>query len=212
MTLLKIYALYKQATRRRGGKRPGFSDMVGRAKWDAWNERQGQEQRRGDAGVRRPDRIAEVARSPGLGACGVFFGGGLLAPPCARWPCRAARRGSSRSRPRSSWLNAPSRKPSLAFRSKWSAATISWPLTPARVNSTVSLVSPSSTVHSMSNFFSTSSAHFQATLRALARPERVLAVDAGCRASAAVSLSVQGARSVAWRSAFGKAARRLTSA
>ena len=37
-TLLKIYALYKQAT---GGdvegKRPGFTDMVGRAKWDAWN-------------------------------------------------------------------------------------------------------------------------------------------------------------------------------
>ena len=43
MTLLKIYALYKQAT---GGdvegKRPGFTDMVGRAKWDAWNELKGQ--------------------------------------------------------------------------------------------------------------------------------------------------------------------------
>ena len=41
-TLLKIYALYKQAT---GGdvegKRPGFTDMVGRAKWDAWNEIKG---------------------------------------------------------------------------------------------------------------------------------------------------------------------------
>ena len=24
------------------GKRPGFSDMVGRAKWDAWNELKGQ--------------------------------------------------------------------------------------------------------------------------------------------------------------------------
>ncbi|AMO23834.1 acyl-CoA-binding protein [Ramlibacter solisilvae] len=37
-TLLKIYALYKQAT---AGditeKKPGFGDMVGRAKWDAWN-------------------------------------------------------------------------------------------------------------------------------------------------------------------------------
>lgn len=37
-TLLKLYALYKQGS---GGdvegKRPGFSDMVGRAKWDAWN-------------------------------------------------------------------------------------------------------------------------------------------------------------------------------
>lgn len=37
-TLLKIYGLYKQATT--GDiteKKPGFSDMVGRAKWDAWN-------------------------------------------------------------------------------------------------------------------------------------------------------------------------------
>ena len=38
MTLLKIYALYKQAsTGDADGKRPGFTDMVGRAKWDAWN-------------------------------------------------------------------------------------------------------------------------------------------------------------------------------
>ncbi len=38
MTLLKIYALYKQATAGDvDGKRPGFGDMVGRAKWDAWN-------------------------------------------------------------------------------------------------------------------------------------------------------------------------------
>lgn len=37
-TLLKIYALYKQATSGDvEGKRPGFGDMVGRAKWDAWN-------------------------------------------------------------------------------------------------------------------------------------------------------------------------------
>ena len=41
-TLLQIYALYKQATAGDvEGKRPGFSDMVGRAKWDAWNELQG---------------------------------------------------------------------------------------------------------------------------------------------------------------------------
>ena len=39
MTLLKLYALYKQgSTGDADGKRPGFSDMVGRAKWDAWNE------------------------------------------------------------------------------------------------------------------------------------------------------------------------------
>ena len=36
-------------------------------------------------------------------------------------------------------LSAPSRKPSLACRSKWSAATTSWPCTPLRLNSTVSL-------------------------------------------------------------------------
>jgi len=37
-TLLQIYALYKQATVGDvDGKRPGFSDLVGRAKWDAWN-------------------------------------------------------------------------------------------------------------------------------------------------------------------------------
>ena len=43
MTLLKIYALYKQASAGDvDGRRPGFTDMVGRAKWDAWNEAKGQ--------------------------------------------------------------------------------------------------------------------------------------------------------------------------
>ncbi len=43
MTMLKIYALYKQASAGDvDGKRPGFTDMVGRAKWDAWNELKGQ--------------------------------------------------------------------------------------------------------------------------------------------------------------------------
>jgi acyl-CoA-binding protein len=38
MTLLKLYALYKQATSGdAGGERPGFGDMIGRAKWDAWD-------------------------------------------------------------------------------------------------------------------------------------------------------------------------------
>ena len=37
MTLLKLYALYKQASEGDvEGKRPGFTDMVGRAKYDAW--------------------------------------------------------------------------------------------------------------------------------------------------------------------------------
>jgi len=43
MTLLKIYALYKQASSGDvEGRRPGFTDMIGRAKWDAWNEVKGQ--------------------------------------------------------------------------------------------------------------------------------------------------------------------------
>ncbi len=36
-TLLKLYALYKQASDGDvEGRRPGFADMVGRAKYDAW--------------------------------------------------------------------------------------------------------------------------------------------------------------------------------
>jgi acyl-CoA-binding protein len=43
-TLLQIYALYKQATSGDvDGKRPGFADMVGRAKWDAWNTAKGKD-------------------------------------------------------------------------------------------------------------------------------------------------------------------------
>jgi diazepam-binding inhibitor (GABA receptor modulator, acyl-CoA-binding protein) len=43
-TLLKLYALYKQASSGDvDGKRPGFTDMVGRAKWDAWNEIKGKD-------------------------------------------------------------------------------------------------------------------------------------------------------------------------
>ncbi|MEF8715180.1 MAG: acyl-CoA-binding protein [Accumulibacter sp.] len=36
-TLLRLYALYKQVTEGDvAGRRPGFADMVGRAKYDAW--------------------------------------------------------------------------------------------------------------------------------------------------------------------------------
>lgn len=36
-TLLKLYALYKQATQGNvSGRRPGFTDFAGRAKYDAW--------------------------------------------------------------------------------------------------------------------------------------------------------------------------------
>ncbi len=41
-TLLQIYSLYKQATEGDvQGKRPGFTDLVGRAKYDAWAEQKG---------------------------------------------------------------------------------------------------------------------------------------------------------------------------
>ena len=36
-TLLRLYALFKQASGGDAdGERPGFSDFIGRAKWDAW--------------------------------------------------------------------------------------------------------------------------------------------------------------------------------
>jgi acyl-CoA-binding protein len=44
-TLLKIYGLYKQGTvGDNTEKKPGFGDMVGRAKWDAWNSQKGTSQ------------------------------------------------------------------------------------------------------------------------------------------------------------------------
>ncbi len=42
-TMLKLYSLYKQATVGDvSGKRPGFTDFVGRAKYDAWSKLKGQ--------------------------------------------------------------------------------------------------------------------------------------------------------------------------
>jgi len=41
-TLLQLYALYKQATSGdAAGSRPGFTDFVGRAKYDAWEKLRG---------------------------------------------------------------------------------------------------------------------------------------------------------------------------
>jgi len=41
-TLLKIYGLYKQATAGDNqDKKPGFSDVVGHAKWAAWDRCRG---------------------------------------------------------------------------------------------------------------------------------------------------------------------------
>jgi acyl-CoA-binding protein len=42
MTLLKLYGLYKQGSSGDNNEpKPGFSDMVARAKWDAWNALKG---------------------------------------------------------------------------------------------------------------------------------------------------------------------------
>lgn len=43
--LLKLYALYKQATKGNvSGRRPGMFDPVGRAKYDAWKKMKGASQ------------------------------------------------------------------------------------------------------------------------------------------------------------------------
>ncbi|MBB3214935.1 acyl-CoA-binding protein [Herbaspirillum sp. Sphag1AN] len=42
MTLLKMYSLYKQGSNGDvQGDRPGMTDFVGRAKWDAWEALKG---------------------------------------------------------------------------------------------------------------------------------------------------------------------------
>ena len=42
LQLLELYSLYKQATQGdASGKRPGGFDFKGRAKWDAWKQREG---------------------------------------------------------------------------------------------------------------------------------------------------------------------------
>ena len=42
VTLLKIYSLYKQATEGDNERdKPGFADLVARAKWDAWKKLEG---------------------------------------------------------------------------------------------------------------------------------------------------------------------------
>ena len=58
-TMLKIYALYKQGSLGdNADKKPGFTDMVGRAKWDAWNGVKGTTQ--DDAMQQYIDLIAEL--------------------------------------------------------------------------------------------------------------------------------------------------------
>lgn len=58
-TLLKIYALYKQgSTGDNTEKKPGFSEMVARAKWEAWNNLKGTSQ--DDAMQQYVDLIADL--------------------------------------------------------------------------------------------------------------------------------------------------------
>ena len=58
-TLLKIYALYKQGSAGDNTeKKPGFGDMVARAKWDAWAKLKGTST--DDAMQQYVDLIAEL--------------------------------------------------------------------------------------------------------------------------------------------------------
>ena len=59
-TLLKIYALYKQASIGDNAEtKPGFGDMVARAKWDAWSKLKGTSQQ--EAMQQYVDLIAELS-------------------------------------------------------------------------------------------------------------------------------------------------------
>ncbi len=59
-TLLKLYALYKQASvGDNTDKKPGFSDLVGRAKWEAWTGCKGTPQ--DDAMQQYVDLIADLS-------------------------------------------------------------------------------------------------------------------------------------------------------
>lgn len=62
-TLLRLYALYKQATTGDvRGKRPGFTDLAGRAKYDAWTELEGL-----DSDAAREQYVALVEELGGAG-------------------------------------------------------------------------------------------------------------------------------------------------
>ncbi|WP_034297103.1 acyl-CoA-binding protein [Herbaspirillum sp. RV1423] len=59
MTLLKMYGLYKQGSSGDvQGDRPGMTDFVGRAKWDAWEALKGLPQE--EAQQQYIDLIAEL--------------------------------------------------------------------------------------------------------------------------------------------------------
>ena len=59
-TLLKLYAFYKQGSvGDNAEKKPGFGDMVGRAKWDAWAKLNGTAH--GDAQQQYIDLMASLS-------------------------------------------------------------------------------------------------------------------------------------------------------
>ena len=59
-TLLQMYALYKQATVGDvEGKRPGFTDPVGKAKYDAWDKIKGMSEQ--DAKAAYADLVESLA-------------------------------------------------------------------------------------------------------------------------------------------------------
>jgi len=62
-TLLKLYAYYKQGTVGDvQGKRPGFTDFAGRAKYDAWTKLKGMPQ---DVAMKRYIKLVEDLQAKG---------------------------------------------------------------------------------------------------------------------------------------------------
>ena len=62
-TLLKLYAYYKQGTTGDvQGKRPGFTDFAGRAKYDAWAKLKGMPQ---DVAMKRYIKLVEQLQGQG---------------------------------------------------------------------------------------------------------------------------------------------------
>jgi len=67
--MLQLYSLYKQATAGDvTGKRPGFTDFVGRAKYDAWKKLKGT----GSSAAKQAyiDKVNELAGSSGTAGFG----------------------------------------------------------------------------------------------------------------------------------------------
>lgn len=68
-TMLKLYSLYKQATEGDvSGKRPGFTDFVGRAKYDAWAKHKGTDNDVAKQSyINLVDQLSESSGSAGFG-------------------------------------------------------------------------------------------------------------------------------------------------